>query len=949
VFKQPLLDIINQVIMDLLEGKRLAALYEQLPQGRVLCKLCPRGCKIKDGQRGFCGTRQNLGGELYTLVYGKAVRVAQEFMETEGVFHFAPGSPILSIGNMGCNLHCKFCQNWKTSQMKFIDTDDFEFYTPEQIVNLALNKHIRVLSWTYNDPVVWHEFVMETAQLAKQKGLLNLYKSAFYLTLNAVKELCDVIDIFSISLKSIREDFYRKHTKVTLAPILENIRYVYQTGIHLELSNLMVTDLNDSEADAHAIVQWHLENTSADVPLHFVRFHPAYLYKEVSRTPIERLERARQIALDMGVKYCYLGNVYDCEAGNSFCPECHHLLIKRYDINIEVVGLTDDGRCKNCGFQTNIKIKPFENVMKKIEDEGYKYQSKEVYRWSAEINRLHVEVTNSEKNESEVSVYRLGHRDESSSSTKKTRILPEETYRFIISKSNLEETGVVICYPPHLKIRISELLDRAHLPTEFKESRRHIQPEKMRFKDKLRDFLPWETGLPRWVSKKISFPAYLRLKGLRVLDFLKELELSQWYDPEQIQALQLKKLKELLKFCQMDVPYYQEIFNSVNFNPEDINDINDIQLLPFLEKQDFIKNAARIKATGKNSQLFRAREARTSGSTGIPLLFLKDYHWEAYNTAARIRTFRWWDLDYGLKEAVFWGRGFTKPDLRLQMKDWIFRNKIFLSTVNLTNEIMFEHYKRLVRFNPDFIYSNPSALYIFTQFIVENKLDISRLQTRAIISATETLHDYQRQFMQSIFKCPVVNEYGAAEVGIIACECANHNMHLTADNLIVEIIKNGKPAAPNEFGEIVVTNLNNYIMPFIRYKVGDVGRLIPGQCSCGVKLPLLDLSIGRDCDTIVLEDRELPGAVFFSCLGKELMQFTDGELDAYKIFQKDLNCFKFQYVLRDNLVQKKIEHETTRIVREILGPQIQLEFEYVDYIPRENSGKLRYFVSEVLK
>ena len=151
----------------------------------------------------------------------------------------------------------------------------------------------------------------------------------------------------------------------------------------------------------------------------------------------------------------------------------------------------------------------------------------------------------------------------------------------------------------------------------------------------------------------------------------------------------------------------------------------------------------------------------------------------------------------------------------------------------------------------------------------ENGLDISNLKIRAIVSTTEILHDYQRKYLESVYKCPVMDEYGASEVGIVAKECPKNNMHLVAENVIVEIIRDGERVGPNEFGEIVVTNLNNRMMPAIRYKVGDVGRLTEGQCACGVKLPLFDVTIARDCDTIILEDRELPGGVFFGVLGKE--------------------------------------------------------------------------------
>lgn len=926
--------------------KSIARLYKRLPQNRVRCKLCPRGCTLKEGQKGFCLTRQNVGGDLHTLVYGKVVRIAQEFMETEGVFHFAPNAPILSIGNMGCNLHCKFCQNWKTSQMRFIDENDYKRVTPEQIVEMALTKNIHVLSWTYNDPVVWHEFVMDTARLARKNGLLNLYKSAFYLTLDAVKELCEVIDIFSISLKSFRDDFYQKHATATVEPILENIKYVYQTGIHLELSNLMVTDLNDSEEDARGVIKWHLENTSPDVPLHFVRFHPAYLYKDVPRTPIERLEHARKIALDMGVKYCYIGNVYENEGGNTYCPECRHLLINRFDINTKIVGLTNNGECNNCGYQTHIIANPFENVMKKTEDDHFKHLSKEIYRWSEEINRVHIEASNTDTHEADVNIYRLGLDGKSSSSTRKTRILPEENYSFIISKSSLEETGIVICYPSYIKIRISELLDRAHLPTEYKEKKSIHEMEKLNFKSRISKFVHYEHSIPSWITRRINFPLYVRMKGLKILDFLKELETSQIVDQEQLRRIQLKKLQTLLTHSYNYVPHYRKVFRSLNFLPESVDDIQAIKRLPILEKFDFFQNNEDFRTHGKSIPFFKAR---TTGSTGIPLSMVTDYNSVSYNIASRIRSERWWGLNYGLREVHFWGRGFRKPNLSLRLSDRLIRNKIVLSTLNMTDEIKYDYYKKLIRFNPEIIYGNPSAIYIFSRFLVENDLDISNLKTKAVISTTEILHEYQREFIQLIFHCPVINEYGATEAGIIAYECPHHNMHLNAENLIVEIIKrDGQDAELNEFGDIVITNLNNQIMPIIRYKIGDVGRLIPGECPCGIRLPLLDITIARDCDTIILEDKELPGAVLFGGLGKELISFTNGGLESYKIYQKDLDTFLFQAVLKNPKLQNRLEQRTKEVMTEYLGPKISVGFEYVDSIPRDKSGKLRYFVSEVL-
>ncbi len=924
------------------DQKHVGTLYDRLPSGRVVCKLCPRGCTLKDGQKGFCRTRQNIGGILYTLIYGKAVRVAQEFIETEGVFHFAPNAPILSIGNMGCNLHCKFCQNWKTSQMQFIDEGDYEYYSPEQIVEMALRKDIKILSWTYNDPAVWHEFVMDTALLARKAGLLNLYKSAFYLTLDAVKELCEVVDIFSISLKSLREDYYTKHTTAHVSPILDNIRYVYQTGIHLELSNLMVTGLNDTEEDARAVAEWHLKNTSPDVPLHYVRFHPAYLYKDVPRTPVENLVRAREIALEMGVRYCYIGNVYENEGGNSFCPECHSKLIHRYDINTQVVGLTDSGQCTHCGYQTNIKIKPFQSIMKTVDTDQYKQLSKEIYQWSEEINRVHVEVKNPTGAEIEVNIHRLCDEDHSALNTRKTTISPNEIFRFIISKSQDHETGIMICYPPEVDIRLFELLDRAHLPTEFKEIKQLNKNQKT-VKTFIEKCIPWNHGLPEWLRKKVIYPFYLRSKGLKIRNYLEQLEESQKFSSETIQEIQLAKLKALLTHCQNCVPYYQNIFKKLDFHPERVNHIDDLKKLPILEKKDILKHFNDLKTTGKKLPYY---DSRTSGSTGIPLKIFNDYNSTSYNIASRIRALRWWNLDYGMNEAHFWGRDIGEKDYLHQFTDWLFRNKIILSVIELNDEIMYDYYRKLLIFKPDIIYGNPSAIYIFSRFLVENRLDITKLRIKAVISTTEVLHSYQREFIYSVFQCPVINEYGATEAGIIAYECPHHSMHLNSDNVIIEIM-NDKERSENEFGDIIITNLNNHMMPLIRYKIGDKGRLHAGECSCGIKLPLLDIFIGRDCDTIVLEDKEIPGSVIFGRLGKEFIPFVDGGLKSFRIYQKTLNGFLFQVAMDKNGFHHLLEKRATEVMNRYLGNNISIAFEYVDSIPHDPSGKLRYFISEV--
>ena len=296
--------------------------------GRVQCHLSPRECKIPPGGLGFCGVRHNDNGRLVTLNYGKSVAPTREVIETEAVYHYAPGEPILSLGNIGCMMACDFCHNWRTSQARLARDEDIELHTPQGVVDYALRHGIRMLSWTYNDPVVWQEFVVDTARLARKHGIRNLYKSAFYIGPSAVEELLEVIDIFSLSLKSMDADFYRKHTKGRLAPTLAAIEQVYKAGTaHLELSNLCVTGRNDTLDEARRIARWVRDRLDADVPLHFVRFHPDYKYTHVDRTDIGFLQAAQAAARAEGLRHVYVGNV-DLPM-HTQCGDCGGLLVSR--------------------------------------------------------------------------------------------------------------------------------------------------------------------------------------------------------------------------------------------------------------------------------------------------------------------------------------------------------------------------------------------------------------------------------------------------------------------------------------------------------------------------------------------------------------------------------------------------------------------------------------------
>ncbi|MDP8230600.1 MAG: AmmeMemoRadiSam system radical SAM enzyme [Candidatus Gorgyraea atricola] len=346
--------------MKKLNSDHEAMLYKKLSDDRVQCSLCPRRCVIAEGERGFCKVRENKKGTLYAISYGKAVHIAEELMETEAVFHFEPGSRILSLGNVGCNLSCLYCQNWRFSQIEHLDENVIFDYTPEQVVKTALEKGIKVLSWTYNDPVIWFEFVMDTARLAKKHGIINLFKSAMFINPEALEQLMDVIDIFSISVKSLNSEFYKEFTGGWIDPVLKAVKQVFDAGRHhIEISNLVVTGANDSEKDYLQFINWVKKDLSADIPIHFVRFHPNYKYTHVARPSIDTLEKAERLAKASGIKHCYLGNVFMHEGANTYCSHCSNLLVERRGLNADAVGLKASNSgyiCSKCKSSTPIKM-----------------------------------------------------------------------------------------------------------------------------------------------------------------------------------------------------------------------------------------------------------------------------------------------------------------------------------------------------------------------------------------------------------------------------------------------------------------------------------------------------------------------------------------------------------------------------------------------------------------
>lgn len=334
-----------------------AYLYEKIENDKVRCLLCPRKCIIEKGKVGVCKVRKNIDGKLYAQTYAKAAHLAIEKIEAEGIFHYAPGEDILSLGTIGCNLNCSYCQNWSLSQTEYVSPNIISQCTSEDVIKKALENNVKILSWTYNEPAVWFEFVVDTAKKAKEYGLKNLFKSAYFMSDEAIKMLVDVIDVFAISLKAMTNDYYKTHTGGWISPVLNCIRRIYESGKPFEIENLIVTGLTDSDEEYVKLIEFVKNQLSINVPLHFSSFHPDYKYTHVGEAKVSDLERARELSIQSGIKYVYVGNVFQNAGLHTYCSKCGAKLIERYGLSSQLLdNLQEDGSCKICGENNHIMI-----------------------------------------------------------------------------------------------------------------------------------------------------------------------------------------------------------------------------------------------------------------------------------------------------------------------------------------------------------------------------------------------------------------------------------------------------------------------------------------------------------------------------------------------------------------------------------------------------------------
>ncbi|MCX5707168.1 MAG: AmmeMemoRadiSam system radical SAM enzyme [Candidatus Omnitrophica bacterium] len=324
-----------------------ALFYQKLGEGKVQCQLCPRRCVIPDKGRGFCGVRENRGGILYTLVFAKPVAIHVDPIEKKPLFHFLPSSSAFSIATAGCNLRCKFCQNWEISQAKPEEVG-YECLEPKDLVKRAKESGSKTIAFTYSEPTIFYEYMLETAKLAKAEGLKNVMHSNGYINEAPLRELAKYLDAANIDLKGFSDEFYLKLSEGSLAPVLKSLKVLKEEGVHIEITNLILPGFNDDPDLIRKMCLWIRDNLGSDTPLHFSRFFPMYKLVSLNPTPVEVLENARNIALECGLKYVYIGNVAGNRAENTYCPKCGKIVIERKGYFVVLDNLKD-GQCKFCG------------------------------------------------------------------------------------------------------------------------------------------------------------------------------------------------------------------------------------------------------------------------------------------------------------------------------------------------------------------------------------------------------------------------------------------------------------------------------------------------------------------------------------------------------------------------------------------------------------------------
>ena len=440
-----------------------------------------------------------------------------------------------------------------------------------------------------------------------------------------------------------------------------------------------------------------------------------------------------------------------------------------------------------------------------------------------------------------------------------------------------------------------------------------------------------------WFSKHLVFPIMLRLYGENALEILKELEKSQWLPHEKIADLQLEKLKYIFCHSYEKIPYYRRVLREYGLNPYHIRSLGDIEKYPILKKEDVKENFADLIITPKAK---RFEERYTSGTTGLAFGFIKDRVATSHMRAIDFRAYGWHGIDVGSKQGRFWSSEIKQEGVyRQRIKDFILNRRRY-SVMNISDTEFHKYYEHMKKFRPTYVYGYASAIFEFSNFMLREKLQ-SIKSVKTVITTSEMLFPNQRACIEDAFKCGCVNEYGCTEVGIVAFECPENNLHLMEDNLYIEFAKGGKRAQPRENGDILVTELNNFSMPFLRYDLGDVGSYSTERCRCGRGLALMQSMDGRRNSFF----RTTDGRIVYDNIFDFMVKSPHVKL--FKVILLSDTKILVRIVPQNDRIPEEIIEEFTKVIRRYVGDNMAIEYEMVGIIERETSGKRNYFQSLV--
>jgi pyruvate formate lyase activating enzyme len=324
-----------------------AMYYEPLEEMRIQCKLCPWECAVADQERGTCGVRENREGTYYTLVHSQPCAAHVDPIEKKPLFHYLPGSLAFSIATAGCNIECQFCQNWNIAQVRPEQVDAY-YLPPEGVTDVSLRYDCKTIAYTYSEPVVFFEYMYDSARYARERKIGNVIISNGFINKEPLVDLCQYLTGVKIDLKAFTETFYHDVCRGELKPVLNTLETLRDLGIWYELVVLLIPTLNDSRQELEEMSHWIYHELGEHVPVHFSRFHPMYKIKNLPPTPVKTIEMARDIAMNAGLHYVYAGNVPGHPGEHTYCPACGEIVVQRVGYNIQQVALDDNGTCKHC-------------------------------------------------------------------------------------------------------------------------------------------------------------------------------------------------------------------------------------------------------------------------------------------------------------------------------------------------------------------------------------------------------------------------------------------------------------------------------------------------------------------------------------------------------------------------------------------------------------------------